>query len=267
MIKRILKYRPWESQSFQDSLKDSPGWKITTMLMHSERRMLAWLGEHCTFENADIADLGSFLGGSAAFLAYGARCSGIEQKVHSYDFFELGDFEKGWCSNRGVSVPADGKTYKMFLENTRSWDDLIVPHKGDITNEKWHGRSISILFVDVMKSPKTYDHVITEFMPHLVAGRSIVVMQDYLFPSGIWHYMLMEALSDHFEYVSDTHQNSALFFCDKVPDTATLHSLLWDNVSDNIRLELVDQAIQKLDSDEKKEFLIKARKLYLESRS
>jgi hypothetical protein len=54
--------------------------------------------------------------------------------------------------------------------------------------------------------------VTRELFPHLIAGRSIVVQQDYLYDTWTgWLHVTMEYYADHFEYVCDTGQNSVVF--------------------------------------------------------
>jgi hypothetical protein len=56
----------------------------------------------------------------------------------------------------------------------------VEVHEGDICRERWTGGPIEVLFVDICKSWAINDHVVREFFPALVPGRSVVIQQDLI---------------------------------------------------------------------------------------
>jgi hypothetical protein len=88
-------------------------------------------------------------------------------------------------------------------------------HTGDFPAASVPDEPIEILFIDIAKAQATSDHVVGAFFPRLIPGRSIVVQQDYFHPWPVWDVAIMEILSAHFEPLSYTEQNSALFLCTK----------------------------------------------------
>jgi hypothetical protein len=131
--------------------------------------------------------------------------------IHSYDRFRLGPFERErWFAVR--ERPPGDITRPLYDANLRGFDDLICVHEGDILAEGWPGHAIEILFVDIAKNARVWDHLVTTFFPSLLPSRSLLILQDYLYgETGPWHHVVMEKLSGHFSIISDTGINSVLF--------------------------------------------------------
>ena len=226
------------------------------MLLPEEQRMLYYLArEHYSGAGA-LLDMGAFLGGSPVCFAAGLRDQGVSERVlHSFDLFRPGPFElERYFAN---TPPPDNSTRPIFDANLRDYFDLLVVHEGDLLHERWSSdQPIEILFVDSAKSFRTWDHIVREFFPALLAGRSLVILQDYLWgTTGPWHHVVMEFLASHFDYVIDTDRNSAVFRLTSPLSAGELEAAQWEQIPQDLRLELMQQAIDRMDADAKREVL------------
>jgi hypothetical protein len=64
--------------------------------------------------------------------------------------------------------------------NTVQVADLVRVHEGDLLANGWSGDPIELLFVDFSKTWALNDFIVKEFFPSLIAGRSVVVQQDFV---------------------------------------------------------------------------------------
>lgn len=226
--------------------------------------MLYYLARHDFVGAGVIADMGTYLGSSTVCFAAGLRERYADRPIlHTFDLFRLGDFGAEIREFPG-DPPADFRTRGVFEQNLREYLDLIVVHEGDILAESWGDEPIELLFVDIAKSHKVLDHLLLTFFPALIPTRSLIVMQDYLWgTSGPWHHIVMEKLSDYVEYVVDTDVASAVFLLKQEVPRSVLEQCLYMEIPRAEKLQLMDQAIDKLDTPEKKQYLIENRELLL----
>lgn len=258
----VLRTRPWNEPGF-----DAPRWAkgVPGMLWDQEKRMLYWLAREWWSGRGCIADLGSFLGGSAACLAAGLPERG-RPIIHSYDLFRLGIFERSQSQYFPDGPPEGGHTRSLFESYLRDHLDRIVIHEGDILSFSAPG-PVEILFVDVAKSYRVMDHLLLNFFPALCPGTSLVILQDYLSPeTGPWHHVVMERLANAFEYLVDCDRGSALFAVRADLTPPMLQGALWVNIPDDEKLSLMDRAIEKVGTEEKRELLQRNRALLVDGR-
>ena len=181
-----------------------------TMLAHDERRLLHWLARDVWEGWGAIVDAGSFLGGSTASFATGLRArsvpaaDGPRPPMWTYDRFEAEPYmvDAGYFT-RWPQVRAGGSFRPAF-------DDLLGDlaaetrvFEGDIAAAGWDGGPIEVLFLDVLKDTALNDVVSRAFMPSLVAGRSVLIQQDYVHGMLPWIHVTMELLADAVEQVAD----------------------------------------------------------------
>lgn len=240
---------------------DVPG-----MLSWEEKQLLYYVARHHFTGEGVILDLGTFLGGSAMCFASGVRQQGLSgQLIHSYDVFKLGTGASQRYFPEGA--PPDLRTRHKFDEHLGNYLDLIVVHEGDVLAETWDDAPVEIMFVDVAKSYRTMDHLLSTFFPALIPGRSLIIVQDYLWgTTGPWHHVVMEKLSDYVEYVVDTEINSVVFLLRESIPEAVLRDCRWGSMEQSEKLRLMDQAIAKLDTEEKKDFLRQNRQILVEGK-
>lgn len=238
------------------------------MLSYEEKRMLYYLALNDYSGEGSIADLGSYLGGSTICFAtaLGQRAF-ARPLIHSYDLFRV-DFSRQ-CAERSHfpdSLTKDGRTREVFDNNLRDYLSLITVHEGDVLDFSAE-EPVEYLFVDIAKSYKVMDHLLLKFFPALIAEKSLIIMQDYLWGStGPWHHVVMEKLSDYCEFVADTNINSAVFHLKKAIPEKLLEDCQWMTIPFEEKIALMDRAIEKLDTPEKKEFLRENRELLVQGK-
>jgi hypothetical protein len=203
---RELRAGRWDGVVLPDQVEHYP-----TMLTHGERRLLHWLARDVWEGWGAIVDAGCFLGGSTAALASGIQArstppeaGGPTPPMWTYDLFLADDFAiRSGHLSRWPDIQID----ESFRE---AFDDLLgdlVLHtrvrEGDIMAEQWDGGPIEILFLDVLKNSQINDTVLSRFLPSLVAGRSVIVQQDYVHGMLPWIHITMELLDDVVERIAD----------------------------------------------------------------
>jgi hypothetical protein len=239
---------------------------VPGMLWTQEKRMLYYLARHEYSGEGVIADMGAFLGGSTICFAAGLRDRSLTSPViHSFDLFKLGEWErqKYFPDN----PPPGDRTRGIFEEHLKDYLGLITVHEGDVLGFPWDDTPIDILFIDIAKSYKVFDHLLLNYFPALVPSRSLIIMQDYLSPqTGPWHHIVMEKLSDYCEYVVDCDAASVVFLLRREIPQEVLEQSRWMEIPMDEKLELMDRAIEKLDTDAKKDFLRSNREILLQGR-
>ena len=245
-----IKSKPWLSESYKP--KGNHIWQIPTMITKEEKLMLSWLAEFFVKGDGHIADLGSFLGGSTAFLAHGLSQNKFVNnvKIHCYDIFNIPTNDlhtiEHFFPKEKLKFPHDGDIYPIFKNNVEAFSDYLVINRNRIENVNPDMDKIELLFIDIMKSPASYNHTLINFIPKLIPGKSIMILQDYLYKnSGPWHTIMMELLDDYFEKITDTNINSVVYFNHKkVPDDV-LTTCLWENISEERKMSLLHKAKEK----------------------
>lgn len=196
----------WRDLELPPMLENYP-----TMLAHDERRLLHWLARDVWEGWGAIVDAGCFLGGSTAAFATGLQArteapaaGGPQPPMWTYDRFEAeqymvdaGYFERWPAIKAGDSFePAFQDLLGGLAQETRVC-------AGDMTAAGWSGGPIEILFLDVLKDTTLNDAVLRDFLPSLVAGRSVLIQQDYVHGMLPWIHVTMELLADAVEHVVD----------------------------------------------------------------
>ena len=183
---------------------------VPALLTHEERRMLVWVARHAP--PGAIVELGSFLGGSTVALAHGVATSASPaREIYSFDQFKcpmptLGRFISEEMLAKCVPTNNFRPVYDLHIAPFAA--NIKTVH-GNILEESWD-QPIALLFVDIMKTWEVSDYVVQTFFPHLEVG-SIVVHQDYLYDRCPWIIFVMNQLSDCFELLGATEENSAIF--------------------------------------------------------
>lgn len=237
---------------------------VPTMLIDDELRLLESLTEDYWSDAGLIVDAGCFLGGSTVAMASGLRKRGFANRrlIHSYDLFEVEDWTRGVYFPQTVS--AGDTTRPLFDRNIAPFADLVDVHEGDITLTQWGGEPIEILFVDVAKHWRVCDWITTNFFPHLIPGKSIVVQQDYLFHCFTgWLHITMEYFADYFERVCDTDVNSVAFLLTKPFPESALKPDLIASMSREQHVALLEGAASRF-SGKQAELLHQAKAHFLE---
>lgn len=247
--------RVWEGEEYKITIKHP--WKVPTMLLRKEKKLLCYLTEKIYSEAGEIIDLGCFLGGSTSFLAQGLKNANKTAKIQSYDLFTLGEFEKNIFFPRyNLEIPPNNDFKDLFLEYTKPYKNIVEQHVGNILNHSYDLGQIEFLFVDMMKTDRIYDHITKEFFPKLIPNKGIVIFQDYYFKNtGVWHQVLPYILKEHLVYLTDTINNSSVFLCIKEITAHDVEKCLWENISLNDKIDSIFYALKFCRTDSQKEIL------------
>ncbi|MDO8184074.1 hypothetical protein Q5424_02750 [Conexibacter sp. JD483] len=185
--------------------------RYPTMLTLDERRLLHWLARDVWEGTGAIVDAGSFLGGSTVALATGVRARATPATtapappITTYDLFLVEQYSlDGGYFERWPQLGVDDSFRVAFDALMGDLARETEVHEGDVTAERWSRGPIEILFLDLLKLVEINDVVLPEFLPSLVAGRSVLIQQDYVHGMLPWIQVTMELLADSVEHVVDT---------------------------------------------------------------
>lgn len=199
--------------------KDIPAWVDTlpSMTHRREKAMYYHLIKDFPGEIERIIDAGCFGGASTVAFCRGLKDSGRPLKnnmIVSYDLFETDRFSSRVFAQFGIDAPVGSSFLPHFLKAIDGHEDIVSIVKGSITDFDWGGGPIDVLFLDVLKTQELNDHCVRSFFPDLIAGKSLVLHQDYIHDPLPWIPLTMAALADHFELLADC-KNTAVFRCVK----------------------------------------------------
>lgn len=214
--------------------------KIPGMISAEECRYLYTLASERFSGSGHIVEVGSWLGKSASCLAVGLAESGYDNKIHCYDSFRWSFSHARKAARKGYG---DGARYlwpyqdyvSAFEANTHKYRDRIVAHKTRIEDMQWCGEPIEILFLDAPKQFETMLRTLSVLGPHLIPGRSIVVLQDYLYFPAYPVALLCHALEDKLRPLHSVRNSSTVSYMvtTQIDDVQALAESLdyrrWDN--------------------------------------
>ena len=206
----MMNAKPWLDPNAQ------AGSYALGMLGLEERKLLYQLARHTYTGEGAVVELGAFCGASTCCLAAGMKDNprAAGRHVDSYDCFianepYLVDFIRrqfGEAFEMGQSFDA------LFRRATAEFADRIEVHAGDLLEQSWPSEvPIEILFVDVAKTLALSGKVLTEFVSHLIPGKSIVIHQDFYHPTAFYLPVVMDFLMDHFSVIETGRDWSVVF--------------------------------------------------------
>jgi hypothetical protein len=234
-----LRSEPWAGAAIPDDVLAAP-----TMLSVEERQLLYVLARDYVRGTGAIVDAGCFLGGSTKALAAGyagnrrARHARRGPAIHTYDLFALDPSFVSDYPDLVADIDGDS-TRPKFDAVVGPLLDHVEVHEGDICRERWTGGPIEVLFIDVCKSWAINDHLLHEFFPALVAGRSVIIQQDLIHEWLPYLTITMGLLRDSFELVATVPWCSAVYLLTRPIATAELPPSL-DALAPERKLELFD---------------------------
>jgi hypothetical protein len=204
VVPSILRDKPWTRTTAPAEVLQRKG-----MIGPAERACYYWFGRYWFSGDGAIVDAGAFVGASTAAFAAGAAASAktagaSKPYVHAYDYFEVIDEYVGAAISRDFGPIKAGQSYRSHFEaQVAPFADVIRSYPGDFKSHTWNGTPIEILFIDIAKTKELNEHLLKEFFPSLVPGKSIVIHQDYY---HCWHpyiHYSMEFLCDEFALIDD----------------------------------------------------------------
>ena len=232
-----LRSEPWSATSIPDDVVGAP-----TMLSVQERQLLYVLARDYARGDGAIIDAGCFLGGSTKALAAGYARNRRARRgppIHTYDLFALDPSFVRDYPDLVADVTGDS-TRGKFDAVVGPLLDHVEVHEGDICRERWTGGPIEILFIDVCKSWAINDHVVHEFFPALVPGRSVIIQQDLIHEWLPYLTITMGLLGDSVELVATVPWCSAVYLSTRAIAPGDLPASL-DALPAERKLELFDR--------------------------
>lgn len=221
---------------------------IPTMLSQMEQAFYVWLTREWCADQGAVVDLGAFAGGSTACLAEGLRQAGRHQVVHGYDKFHVDDFNvfrkryHSYLSSsparecdfppRGLPELEGHDLLPVVRHFLAPWGDRIALHKGQIEEQIWQDGPIELLIMDASKTASSMHEMSRLFFPHLIAGRSVVVQQDFLWWQQPWIAAQMAILSEYFEPIAYVAPMSVSFLYKKPMPPEILEQARVDTMTD-----------------------------------
>jgi hypothetical protein len=247
----IFERKPWLSS--QEEIAGMP----SGMLGDLEGALLYFLARDYFRGFGEMVDAGSFLGSSSYCLAKGLDENKILKtksgRLHAFDLFEIWREQESSSTvmaselsrNFGISVADGESTLPTYMANLGALGRHIRVNRGDITEMKWGGRPIEILFLDICKNKKVWRHVLRMFYPSLIPGISVVVHQDYHHPLLPFIHVAQEFLADFFEVVDIKANDSATFLMtERIPDGVLNQACDYD-FEFREEMTLMDRAIER----------------------
>jgi hypothetical protein len=248
------------------------------MLGHPEAALLHRVARDYFQGYGDIIDAGAFLGASSWCLAKGLEENGrVPRKsgrLHAYDIFQIwnepGETDAHMAQylrqTYGVEMAGYESTVGIYTANLGHLARHVRLHQGDVLKERWSGRPIEILFVDICKTRRIWQHMLSDFFPSLIPGVSLVIHQDWHHPFLPYLHVAQEFLSEYFEVVAAKASDSAVFrLIDRIPERRLDEAAEYGfTPADEIRL--MDAAIARFEGNNRFLKLAKAELLRLHGR-
>jgi MoaA/NifB/PqqE/SkfB family radical SAM enzyme/predicted O-methyltransferase YrrM/glycosyltransferase involved in cell wall biosynthesis len=144
---------------------------VPTRLTFNERMLLLELASQVP-RGGVIVEVGSYLGGSTGFLAEGAK--GRDVRIFCVDT---------WLNDAMTEGSRD--TFCEFLENTRSYSEMITPLRGrSVDVGRGFQHQVDLLFIDADHSYEACREDLSVWLKHMKAG-GILVLHDYGWAEGV----------------------------------------------------------------------------------
>ena len=220
---------------------------VPSMLREDESKLYYWLGKNVATNDGAICDLGAFVGGSSARLAAGVMAARKSTKIHAYDRFTAGEKQKAKHFYPNGIAPFEGDDILwLSKELLTPFAPHIVFEQGDIAKARWTGPKIDVLCPDASKSRALANVQAEIFWPHLRAGSSVIVQQDFLHTTQPWIATQVELWRDHFTEVAFVRGTSLVLLCTKTPSKSELATRRLSSLSHAEQGTLLDRAAKRL---------------------
>jgi hypothetical protein len=233
-----LRSRPWTEATLPKAVYDAP-----TMLSYEERELLYVLARDYARGDGAIIDAGCFLGGSTIALAAGRaenRRARRGRPIETYDLFELDGSYKHSYPGLVADIGVGESMLPRFEEVLGPLLEHVAVHAGDICRDPWDGGPVEVLFIDICKSWEINDHVVGEYFPALIPGRSVVIQQDLIHEWLPYLTITMGLFADAFELVDAVPWCSAVYLSTRAIGAEEIPRRLND-LSAERKLELFDR--------------------------
>jgi hypothetical protein len=220
------------------------------MLGKEERILPSFLAKQCAGERGAIVELGCYLGGSTVAILDGLEQAGALEtgngiEMHSYDLFRANEYMLDHSLR--TSGVKEGESFEhVFRDLLSDWAPHVQAHAGNILEEKWRGGRIKLLYVDILWSWETNQHVFNQFYRALEPG-SWLIHQDYVYSSYPWLPVTMEWLVErgYFSFRYFAEHSTVAFRCEKSPVDLEAHLDFQDMVPPSAKRDLLERSASR----------------------
>jgi hypothetical protein len=231
--------------------------EFPSMMSPSEIAVLYWLARSYYRGEGSIVDAGLFLGASTNAFALGLRANNVwrssgHKPINSYDRAKfVASMRRHLHSARvkkliGDWSPQDGEEYADKLRGfLAQHSDLVDFRFGELSQMARANGPVEVAFYDCLKQVDGEHAAFTQFTPHYIPGRTIVIQQDYFYDGGPEHRVRQERHASHFELVGQVGA-MALFRVLTVPPVTGEGAL--EGLSIDEQVALLEQAAKRCTS-------------------
>lgn len=239
------KDRAFLSHSVSDRVHHHPA-----MLGAEERQLPAYISASMAERPGTIVELGCYLGGSTVAILDGLNHCGKlgpepRKAIHSYDLFRANEFMvEHSLAPFGI---ASGESFRpAFSELLGDWSPYVEVHEGDILDETWPAEPIKLLYVDILWSWETNQHVFDQFYRRLEKG-SWLIHQDYVYSAYPWLPISMEWLVEngYFAFRSFARHSTVSFECLRSPGEVEQNFSFNQELSLSEKRRLLQKAVSR----------------------
>jgi hypothetical protein len=226
-----------------------PEFPVLSLTKVEERRILYSIVRHWYQGKGDIADLGSYLGGTAYPMALGLRDNPrLEEvqrlgRIHCYGMY--GDLSvHGRFPADAVArlVPPGTKHDLELLYHTLApFKDYINVYPGDFMKLNWPGAPIEIAHIDIAKSRKLWAHSWDVIQRYGLVGDTICIQQDFGVSKLPWLTYGLAVLAPYIEIYDAVVRGALYFRLVAAPPAAINAKIAKDDFTMQERLDLIAQ--------------------------
>lgn len=160
---------------------------IPGMITVEERRYLTWLTTNHYAGHGAVVEIGPWLGCSTAHLAAGLN----GQPIHCFDSFV---WTESYAAKAETGLQPGDDFSALFAANMRRAGVEVVVTRGKMQSITWDKGPVELLVLDAPKSGINLMRVLAAFAPHLIPGRSRIIIRDYQYLPAYQLAVVMDAL-------------------------------------------------------------------------
>lgn len=196
----------------------------------------------------DIVDVGPFTGATTLAMAEGlAQNDRVVSKIGRITACDRFLFDQA-SYKRYVdeATELNGSVLPLFAEATAKYDAQINVVEMQMNVARWCGRPIEQLVLGMARTPQINAHVLAEYTPYMLPGRSLLVQREFTLPYRHWLTYVHAFLADHFELI-DLYNHTAVFVYKKAIPPAKMMRVLDNKFDVAERARLVEDFGRSLD--------------------
>ena len=153
---------------------------IPSMTNAAAHRALETLGREWTGRGVAV-ECGCWLGASSVALLRGLVAAGYDRPFYGFDRWAANDSEVAKAADQGMTLAVGQDISTEWVMNALLVYPKLRARRGNLGAMRWDGGPVEVLVLDAAKREPIFSHVMGEFVPSLVDGASVVLL-DY----GYW---------------------------------------------------------------------------------